>query len=356
MIDRVKLLLKLENFVPKFFIDLNQEIIFLKKSFDFILNNKDKLDLILNQKYTYNIPTFSDNLDYIKDLRNKDILNYNILAVDGSQIYPDRHFNLSCFLINIGFSYIEYNKESKVFLGSEPYIYQIKDSQVDLDFVNLKRSEIELKKGFNLSYRSKKNGKDAIFLSDGTLIFSSDNLDIIEILDHFYKHNIAIFGFISFSNSKDLVNIIKSGLELNIIPDFSKKSLKLDSVADYNLLDFFLKPFFRSNIFSSNSNILDNYPDHLKIKFCYINIEKEIVRVEFPAWLSQDINYLDSLLKIIIDQCIKGSGYPVVLSESHEQAVVKNQDKEFFLQTINYITENKLKFSQKSIKKKFINI
>ena len=132
---------------------------------------------------------------------------------------------------------------------------------------------------------------------------------LTKVLDEFYQKRIPVFGFISFTKSKDIVNIIKNGILLSIIPDLSydylhssldnnlaEKNL-LDNVVDSDLMDHILKPFCRSNIFLSNTKILNYYPDHLKINFCYINIESEIIRVEFPSWLSQDLEYLDSLLK-----------------------------------------------------------
>ena len=63
---------------------------------------------------------------------------------------------------------------------------------------------------------------------------------------------------------------------------------------------------------------------------------------------------MDLIATIIADQCVKGRGYPVVLAEAHEQAVVKGLDREFFYHLINKISleHNKtLKISQKSRKK-----
>ena len=39
----------------------------------------------------------------------KPIQEYNILAADGSQIYPDRHEGVDAFLINIGLTDFNYN-------------------------------------------------------------------------------------------------------------------------------------------------------------------------------------------------------------------------------------------------------
>jgi hypothetical protein len=60
-----------------------------------------------------------------------------------------------------------------------------------------------------------------------------------------------------------------------------------------------------------------------------------------------------------LDQCNKGRGYPVVLAEAHEQAVVKGADRDFFYSVITKIgiEENKrILVSQKSAKKRRMSI
>ena len=66
------------------------------------------------------------------------------------------------------------------------------------------------------------------------------------------------------------------------------------------------------------------------IDFVYINVGAEIARLEFPAWTTPDA--LEQLCGAVIDQCAKGMGYPVALSEAHEQAVVKAADRRAFVE------------------------
>lgn len=386
MLDKNKLILKLNEFVPKYFFNINQEVELARQYFDWLREHQHQIRLILSQEAKYTMPDYINNIDQVKDLNldNKFLL-YTVISVDGSQIYPDRHYGISCFLLNLGLVQINYlDPVSQVNFSSVPYLYkEIQNTEhLSQEIINCKRNELEIQKCLELSINAKNYSKNIIALLDGTLIFSHlDSKDIkirdyflsryIKVLDEFYQKRIPVFGFISFTKSKDIVNIIKNGILLSIIPDLSydylhssldnnltEKNL-LDNVVDSDLMDHILKPFCRSNIFLSNTKILNYYPDHLKINFCYINIESEIIRVEFPSWLSQDLEYLDSLLKLIIDQCKKGQGYPVALSEAHEQAVVKSIDREFFFQMIQKISltnKNSLKMSKKSLKKKFVSI
>src|SRR5579872_2127993 len=55
------------------------------------------------------------------------ITEYAILAVDGSQIYPDRHQAVRCFLINIGSIFIRYGSAPVIELGTEPMVYTLQE-------------------------------------------------------------------------------------------------------------------------------------------------------------------------------------------------------------------------------------
>ena len=73
----------------------------------------------------------------------------------------------------------------------------------------------------------------------------------------------------------------------------------------------------------------------------------------------KDPKMIDFVCQVLIDQAVKGQGYPVALAEAHEQAVVKGADREFFFSLIRKvgIERNKQVFaSQKSIKKRGIGI
>ena len=64
------------------------------------------------------------------------------------------------------------------------------------------------------------------------------------------------------------------------------------------------------------------------IDFVYIHVGVEIARLEFPAWVTPA--GLELLAACVLDQCAKGRGYPVALSEAHEQAVVRAADRRTF--------------------------
>ncbi len=64
--------------------------------------------------------------------------------------------------------------------------------------------------------------------------------------------------------------------------------------------------------------------------FYYLNGGTEIARVEVPDWLAQDPELLAVGHAMLVRQCQLGLGYPVAISEAHEQAVITGHDREEF--------------------------
>ena len=75
----------------------------------------------------------------------------------------------------------------------------------------------------------------------------------------------------------------------------------------------------------------------IKVCFFYIKLDEEIARVEIPLWAADNLELLDLVHSVIIDQCNKGFGYPVSLSEAHEQAVVTGQDRQAFWDLVDRV-------------------
>ena len=64
--------------------------------------------------------------------------------------------------------------------------------------------------------------------------------------------------------------------------------------------------------------------------FYYLNGGAEIARVEVPDWLADDPELLALSHVMLVKQCELGLGYPVAISEAHEQAVISGHDREEF--------------------------
>ena len=77
----------------------------------------------------------------------------------------------------------------------------------------------------------------------------------------------------------------------------------------------------------------DQYREH-RVHFVYLNTGDEIARVDLPEWVADDGAALDFVHGAIVDQIEKGLGYPVSLTEAHEQAVVRSADRRLFWEVV----------------------
>jgi hypothetical protein len=64
--------------------------------------------------------------------------------------------------------------------------------------------------------------------------------------------------------------------------------------------------------------------------FFYLNAGAEVARVEIPRWVWEEPALLDRLHAALWDQCRAGGGYPMVLAEAHEAAVLRAGDRATF--------------------------
>lgn len=373
MLNRHKVLNQLSKIIPTVYANTTQELQFAKYIWqELIVNNQvsQKLNGIASE---YIMPTWQEPLNTAIEIKPK-LSPYQVVAVDGSQIYPDRHQGIGCYLINLGLAHLNYGlANSQVLFDSIPQIFTDASFSGELspDMVNSKRTELELSYGFQATKTAvdKNSQIDTVFLCDGSLIFwhldSKDEqtkqkflINYLSSLDQFFHNKILMAGFISLPKSKEIINIIKTCLSKKLIETNSEINT-LDYLVDTDILENFLPSYSRSAVFANHSVIVADYPAHLKPYFIYLNISDEIARIEIPAWIAQNQNYTETVLAIIVDQCIKGRGYPVALSESHEQAVVKNFDRDFFYQMLSKVSldnNQKFKISQKSLKKRHIAI
>lgn len=345
MLDRYKLLSQLDQVDKDLFCNfINDQSLALS-----IWNSiKDKQDLssqIHKKKYSLLVPEWQGPLSYRKKIDDK-IQEYGVLAVDGSQIYYDKHQGPGCYLINIGAIVLNYSiPKSFVHVSSQPYVFFLSHQNRDKtssDFVNLQREEYEFARAWELSFefKSKNSNKPFLTMIDGSLIFF--HLDsqeqeqkqaflakYFDYLQKFHDHNTLIAGYMSFPRNKDLLNILKLAAVQFEEPELLEYEL-FEDLTDVHIAHFYLEPGYRSGIFKSKAPITYMYPHVLKPYFCYLHVGSEIVRLEFPEWIAKKEELVDQICRLAYDQAAKGRGYPVCLFEAHEQAVVKGHDRDFF--------------------------
>ena len=321
------------------------------------------------------LPTWNGPLDAVVSLE-QGIDSYTVVALDGSQIYPDRHQGTACYLINIGSVILNYTSgTSSVSFDSSPCVYVGEDEdglEISAELVNCRRQELEFTQGLRIARELKKTMQGSspmVFLIDGSLIFwhlESKEMDLkntflsryLASLHLLHQERVLTAGYISLPKNKELVNLLRVAL-----CDYKVENCtvykEIDHIIDTSVAHFYLPPYSRTTIFKNHASICKQYPDSLHPHFFYLNVGTEIGRVEIPAWIAADSAAVDTICRIMIDQSLKGRGYPIGLAEAHEQAVVKGPDREFFYQLITKIGmeyKQRMTVSQKSMKKRQMGV
>jgi len=303
------------------------------------------------------------------------IEEYCAISIDGSQVYPDRHQGTSCFLINIGTVVIKYGSEQLVHLDSYPRVFAGPSEEgipdLSRDTVNCLRhsKELEAALGVFTSFKQKSGDAPTVLLFDGSLVFwhlAAKEAAIkeyylaqhLQIFNQLYKQQCLLAGYISLPRSKELISLVRLKLcDFDLTDQAALEAF--GNLVDSSIASGFLKPHERTIVFANNAPISQAYPDHLRPYFFYINVGDEIARIELPAWIAREQILVDMVATIMCDQAAKGDGYPVVIAEAHEQAVVKGADRDYFyraLHDLGMARGHQMTGSQKGVKKRTIGI
>lgn len=298
--------------------------------------------------------------------------DFSVVATDGSSIDVDRHKSTRCYLINIGSVALSYGSSPEALLESSPSLYftdedlviapdgaQGREQVIEGPLLGIKRGVDECRALAKLAAELPKESP-ALALLDGSLIlwglagqtypeFVAEALlhkGFLSCLDEMRKLNkdkrLAVASYISFPRSTDVVNALRVAVCPHDVIDTdrlckeckTRECARVDGVRDRDLFATTLAPGERSALFTSQSRIVrDHYGGHW-VYFFYIRLEDEVARVELPQWAARDQSLLELAHALVLDQCRRGQGYPVALSEAHEQAVVNTADKEGFWQLV----------------------
>ncbi|CAN5344100.1 DNA double-strand break repair nuclease NurA [soil metagenome] len=341
----------------------------LARRFDALDNAWSNLDSVeVNERYDTAITSFL-LAETSEDYRGTTPLtevpdNYSVAASDGSFILPDRHAPLRFFLLNTSTVYLKYGAGSTAEISTLPDIrYQEADlivpndpqrTPIDGTILGFLRAIEELKAACTCL-----EGREGatVALQDGTLVLwqvqgQSDLVkdwileQFIDVLDEFRKRDQPVASYISAPGATELMNMLRVA-----VCDYPEMGKAIDckhcrsqpgrvpacdvlpNIPDRTLLTQIakLQPGERTSVYHSRSKIMRDYDrdrtGDQKICFFYLNAGREIARVEIPRWVAADVDQLELVHNVIYDQCSLGRGYPVVLQEAHEAAVLSMSDR-----------------------------
>ncbi len=316
----------------------------VKEAADILIKvEKEKISTIDVSAFPYFV-AFPEEEPSNKFFLESDASDYVVAATDGSEIPIDPDFIFPYYLINIGIAAIGYGQNAFFYSDSRPKIYY-KDNDLYeevngrklvvrgelLEAKMLLGESIALAQVIEEFYR---DNLPMLSLIDGTLIQweiknRSDDFKklFVERFENLFKKskekNLPIAGYVSGSHSKDVIGLIKVAA-LTIFKYSKKEVEKFDQLEDVDVFEYLLKNGERSAVFKSNVPILQFYEN--PVYFFYLK-QREVVRIEIPGFVFENKKVLEIMHKLLLSQMEKGNGYPVVLREAHEQAVVTNSDK-----------------------------
>jgi hypothetical protein len=295
--------------------------------------------------------------------------DFTVIASDGSHIDVDRHRANRCYLINIGSVTLTYGDSPDAVLSNAPRLYSDdkdlaivqpgggREQPVEGNILGIKRSVEECRALVDLAAGLPPDS-DCLALMDGTLIlwgleaypeFVADvllNKGFLDCLDRMKELNndrrICLASYISYPRSTDVVNALRIAVCPHDAADCDSfcppgKERDCDGVAGVRDRDMFIELLDegeRSGLFISPSRVIREHYGQHRIYFFYLRVDDEIARVEVPQWVAEDTALLSLTHSLVLDQCRRGHGYPVALSEAHEQAVVTGSDREKFWELV----------------------
>ena len=294
-----------------------------------------------------------------------------VAGVDGSHIDVDRHLPVPCYLLNFGGCVLTYGSNPGATLFSQPhlatapeelYLSDPKNSNseemVSGALLGLARTVKELETLAN-TVEQCQPGLPVLGLVDGSLVlwglsgqafrpFVSDAIIGDGLLPAMKRMETlaetrpaALAAYVSYPRSTEVVNAVRCSLcpydltvcaqSCNNRRSTQQSCAKANDFLDRDLFQRLLDPGWRSPVYKTNSSVSrDSYDESNKVYFFYLNAGQEIGRVEVPKWVAKNEVLLSLTHGLVWDQCQRGQGYPVAISESHEQAVVSAGDRRVF--------------------------
>jgi hypothetical protein len=284
---------------------------------------------------------------------------YTALASDGAEIDPDRHGGGGDFYaINIGRVRIPYGQPDRDvelrsvsrlgYTDDDLFIVDPRDPRRQVPMrdrhLDALRTVDELRALADLAEgESAEHGDIPCFaLVDGTLLFSvleerpRDFLrsrfytDFVFQLERLRRARVAVGAYASRSRGTDIVHLFRAVCgSTPLVCDVCQgaNACALRGLTDAQLIGRGLERWQRTGIFRVRSSVHDPYYGTQRVYFFLLQTGDEVARLEFPEWVARDQHLVALLHALVVDQCLKGLGYPAVLARADDRAVISPGDR-----------------------------
>ena len=269
----------------------------------------------------------------------------DIIAADGSQIYPDRHGLAFYFLVNVGGFVFRHGSGQAPEAATWPRLFYSEQDiypegePASADLVDTLRSVAEIRALADMALAASGSGAARVALSDGPLLVWLGRTAIPrkvqgELLGEYLGHlgrlrqaGTPVGGFVSRPHGTEVIALL-------YVAQRGARAVKgLHETRFRDLTDRalfgFLKPGERSSLFVRGSETNDEFGrEGHAIWFFFLNTGSDVARVEVPEWVAHCSEWIDLVHAVAHDQCGLNKGYPYVLTRADELAVVQSSERE----------------------------
>ena len=283
----------------------------------------------------------------------------NVIAADGSQIYPDRHGVSLYYLINTGSIVFRYGLDEAPRTASTPEVfyedadlYEEDGGQIPSVMIDAERDLRELGELARLAPAEAAAAPSLALLDNGLLLYIALQTQNQRLVDDFLRDYLtqldalkasgaAVAGVVDRPRAASVVRLLRLAcLKPEEITEAELRRLGPFQHITDALLFGFLQPGQRSALFvnASPANEDQYRPRGQTIYFFYLNAGRPgkaaLLRVEVPEWVAKDAVKLNLAHAGIVEQCRVSDGFPYVLMRAHELAVVTVAERREFDQMI----------------------
>jgi hypothetical protein len=262
-------------------------------------------------------------------------------AVDGSQIYSNKNFEIPLAVIQISRIFNrhtenrDFSQETEAMIITPDEFEAASVYSFGSEYIDARRFSMECDGIIRLMEEHEK----LFVLLDGALILSHINVlnrntreiyvkAITKLLEASERTHNPVIGFIDTTMPRDITLMMHFLFGL-------KKSKLSDTHLFSNMLwgertsTFLCDRDDRRG--DESRSVLDNYGRFKdEIAFFYMRLSSGLpARVEFPAWVQKE-GMVDKIADIIRAQCIIRGNYPDILMRAHDAAVIRNGEHDLF--------------------------
>ncbi len=280
----------------------------------------------------------------------------SLIAVDGSQIYPDRHGPALYYLINTGVIVLRQGTGQAPIVATRPQLFFREDDlyndELELlhaDKVNDLRELEEMRElarwtAQERAYWGGDLDRLILALTDGPLLTwaREDRQDpetqariqaYLRALAAIQETGAVPIGYVARPRSANVLRLLHvAQLPEEAITKAHVRTSRYRALTDATLFAD-LRPNERTALFVSTAQVNEGEfaLAGQKIAFFYLNVsrhenEPRIARVDIPVWATEQPGLVDRIHRAIYEDA-DGSGYPYVLIRAHELALITHHER-----------------------------